>query len=140
MCSLITLLNILMNQKARLIGKRKVSSSARKRLRKLHTSEYANSCFTKKKKIILYFKEDTIDSEKLQSTVSSLASWERTIQAAPSQREERKKKSQEREREREEERVRTRKKREKKKRRRRKRRRKRRKGKKRRRRKRKKWR
>ena len=49
MCSLITLLNILMNQKARHIDKRKAGSSARKLLRKLHTSEYANSCFTKKK-------------------------------------------------------------------------------------------
>ena len=101
-----------MNQKARHIGKRKVDSSARKRLRKLHTSEYENSCFTKKK-IVLYFKEDTIDLEKLQSVVSSLTSQERKVQAAPSKREE--KKSQEREREREEERVRTRKKKEKKK-------------------------
>ena len=113
-----------MNQKARHIGKRKASSSARKRLIKLHTSEYENSCFAKQKKIVLYFKEDTIDSEKLQSAVSSLTSRERTVQAAPSK----KKNSQERkrEREREEERVRTRKKRK------RKRRRKRRKGKKRR--------
>ena len=31
------------------IGKRKAGSSTRKRLRKLHTSEYKNSCFTKKK-------------------------------------------------------------------------------------------
>ena len=38
-----------MNQKARHIDKRKAGSSARKLLRKLHTSEYANSCFTKKK-------------------------------------------------------------------------------------------
>ena len=91
-----------MNKKARHIGKRKVGSSARKRLRKLHTSEYENSFFIKKKKIVLYFKEDTIDSEKLQSTVSSLTSREQTVQAAPS-----KKKSHEREREREEERVRT---------------------------------
>ena len=65
----------------------------------------------KKKKIVLYFKEDTIDSEKLQSVVPSLTSRERKVQAAPSKREE--KKSQEREREREEERVRTRKKKEK---------------------------
>ena len=73
-----------MNQKARHIGKRKAGSSARKCLRKLHTSEYKNSCFTKKKKIVIYFKEDTIDSEKLQSAVPSLTSRERTIQAAPS--------------------------------------------------------
>ena len=100
-----------MNKKARHIGKRKAGSSARKRLRKLHTSEYSNSCFTKKKKIVFYFKEDTIDSEKLQSAVPSLTSRERTVQAASSKREEiRKKKSQEREREREEERVRTKKK------------------------------
>ena len=59
----------------------------------------------KKEKIILYFKEDTIDSKKLQLAVPSLTSRERTVQAVPS-----KKKSQEREREREEERVRTRKK------------------------------
>ena len=78
-----------MNQKARHIGKRKAGSSVRKCLRKLHTSEYANSCFTQKK--ILYFKEDTIDLEKLQSVVPSLASRERTVQAAPSKREERKK-------------------------------------------------
>ena len=78
MCSLITLLNILMNKKARHIGKRKAGSSARKLLRKLHTSEYANSCF-KKKKIVLYFKEDTIDSEKLQSAMPSLTSRERTV-------------------------------------------------------------
>ena len=79
-----------MNQKARHIGKRKAGNSARKRLRKLHTSEYANSRF-KKKKIVFYFKEDTIDSEKLQSVVPSLTSWERTKQAAPSKREERRK-------------------------------------------------
>ena len=70
-----------MNQKERHIGKRKASSSARKRLRKLHTSKYENSCFTKK--IVLYFKEDTIDSEKLQSVVPSLTSQERTVQATP---------------------------------------------------------
>ena len=35
------------------------------------------------KKKILYFKEDTIDSKKLQSTVPSLTSRERTVQAAP---------------------------------------------------------
>ena len=38
----------------------------------------------KKKKIVLYFKEDTIDSEKLQSTAPSLTSRERTVQASPS--------------------------------------------------------
>ena len=37
-----------------------------------------------KKKIVLYFKEDTIDSEKLQSAVPSLTSRERTVQAVPS--------------------------------------------------------
>ena len=68
-----------MNKKKRHIGKRKAGSSARKRLRKLHTSEYENSCF-----IILYFKENTIDSKKLQSAVPSLTSRERTVQAAPS--------------------------------------------------------
>ena len=77
-----------MNKKARHIGKRKVGSSTRKRLRKLHNSEYPNSCFTKKrkkkeKKIVLYFKEDTIDLEKLQSVVPSLTSQERIVQAAP---------------------------------------------------------
>ena len=41
-----------------------------------------------KKKIVLYFKEDTIDSEKLQSVVPSLTSQERKVQAAPSKREE----------------------------------------------------
>ena len=81
-----------MNKKSRHIGKRKVGSSARKSIRKLHTSEYTNSCFTKKK-IVLYFKEDTIDSEKLQSAVPSLTSWERTIQATPSKMEERRKKN-----------------------------------------------
>ena len=60
----------------------------------------------KKEKIVLYFKEDTIDSEKLQSAVPSLTSQERIVQAAPSKK---KKKSQERERERVE-RVRTKKK------------------------------
>ena len=44
-----------------------------------------------KKKIVFYFKEDTIDSEKLQSEVPSLTSRERTVQAGPSKREERKK-------------------------------------------------
>ena len=82
-----------MNQKARHIGKRKAGSSARKLLRKLHTSEYENSCFTKKKKFVLYFKEDTIDLEKLQSAVPSLTSRERAVQAAPSKREERRKKN-----------------------------------------------
>ena len=45
MGSLITLFNILMNQKARHLGKRKIDT--RKRSRKLHTSEYENSCFKK---------------------------------------------------------------------------------------------
>ena len=87
MRSLITLFNILMNKKTRHIGKRKAGSSARKRLRKLHTSEYENSCF-----IVLYFKEDTIDSKKLQSVVPSLTSQERTVQAAPSKKNLKKKK------------------------------------------------
>ena len=43
------------------------------------------------KKIVLYFKEDTIDSKKLQSTVSSLTSRERTVQAAPSKKKREKK-------------------------------------------------
>ena len=58
MCLLITLFNILMNQKARHLGKRKTDSSARKRARKLHTSEYTNSCFKKKN---LYSNKGTID-------------------------------------------------------------------------------
>ena len=37
----------------------------------------------KKKRIVLYFKEDTIDSENLQSAAPSLTSRERTVQAAP---------------------------------------------------------
>ena len=37
-----------MNQKVRHLSKRKTDSSARKRPRKLHTSEYTNSCFKKK--------------------------------------------------------------------------------------------
>ena len=68
-----------MNKKTRHIGKRKAGSSAKKCLRKLHTSEYENSCFT-----VLYFKEGTIDLKKLQSAVPSLTSRERTVQAAPS--------------------------------------------------------
>ena len=40
-----------------------------------------------KKKIVLCFKEVTIDLEKLQSAVPSLTSWERTVHAAPSKRE-----------------------------------------------------
>ena len=79
MCSLITLFNILMNKKTRHIGKRKAGSSVEKLLRKLHTSEYKNSCF-----IVLYFKEDTIDSKKLQSAVPSFTSRERTVQPTPS--------------------------------------------------------
>ena len=58
MCSLIILFNILMNKKVRHLGKRKTDNSARKRPRKLHTSEYTNSCF---KKIALYSNEYTID-------------------------------------------------------------------------------
>ena len=37
-----------MNKKVRHLGKRKTDSSARKCLRKLHTSEYKNSCLKKK--------------------------------------------------------------------------------------------
>ena len=37
-----------MNQKVRHLGKIKTDSSARKSPRKLHTSEYTNSCFKKK--------------------------------------------------------------------------------------------
>ena len=36
-----------MNQKVRHLGKRKTDSSTRKRPRKLHTSEYTNSCLKK---------------------------------------------------------------------------------------------
>ena len=79
MCSLITLFNILMNPIVRHIGKRKTSSSARKCLRKLHTSEYIESCFTKKKGIALYFKGDTIDLEKLQSAKPFLTSREQIV-------------------------------------------------------------
>ena len=68
-----------MNKKVRLLGKRKTDSSAKKRLRKLHTSEYTNSCF-KKKKFALYSNEDTIDYDqkchplhlRMNSTSSSL--------------------------------------------------------------------
>ena len=42
---------------------------------KIHASQ--------KKKSVLYFKEDTIDSKKLQSAVPSLKSQEQTVQAAP---------------------------------------------------------
>ena len=49
-----------MNKKVSHLGKRKANSSARKCPRKLHTSEYTNSCF-KKKKFAFYFNEDTID-------------------------------------------------------------------------------
>ena len=55
---------------------------------------------SQKKKIVLYFKEDTIDSEKLQSTVPSLTSREQTVQAAPSKgRKKKEKKKKERKRE-----------------------------------------
>ena len=37
-----------MSQKSRHLGKRKTDSSARERPRKVHTSEYENSCFKKK--------------------------------------------------------------------------------------------
>ena len=47
-----------MNKKVRHLGKRKTDSSTRKRLRKLHTLEYTNSCF---KKNALYSNEDIID-------------------------------------------------------------------------------
>ena len=47
-----------MNQKVRQLGKRKIDSLARKHPRKLHTSEYTNSCL---KKMTLYSNEDTID-------------------------------------------------------------------------------
>ena len=90
-----------MNKKESHIGKRKADSSARKRLRKLHTSENENSCFTKIKKIVLYFKEGTIESEKLQSTVPSLTSRELTVQAAPSKKNLKKGKKKKRECERE---------------------------------------
>ena len=93
MCSLITLLNILMNKKVRHIGKRKAGGSARKRLRKItHLRIRKFMLHKKKKKRLLYFKEDTIDSEKLQSAVPSLTSRERTVQAPPSKREEKRKK------------------------------------------------
>ena len=49
MCLSITLFNILINQKAGHLGKRKTDSSARERTRKLHTSEYTNSCFKQNK-------------------------------------------------------------------------------------------
>ena len=65
-----------MNQKARHIGKRKAGSSARKRLRKLHTSEYENSCFTKNfctlfQRISNRFKEVTINSAILGANSTS---------------------------------------------------------------------
>ena len=59
-----------MNKKARHIGKRKAGSSARKN----YTPQNMKIHASQKKKIVLYFKEDTIDSEKLQSAVPSLTS------------------------------------------------------------------
>ena len=44
MCLLITLFNVLINQKVGHLGKRKTNISARERTRKLHTSKYINSC------------------------------------------------------------------------------------------------
>ena len=53
----------------------------------------------REKKIVLYFKEDTIDSEKLQSAVPSLTSLERTVQVAPSKKNLKKGKGKEKKRE-----------------------------------------
>ena len=78
MCSLITLFNILMNKKARHLSKRKTDSLARKRSRKLHTSEYENS-YLKKKLLFISMKIQliTISSAipyilRMNSTRSSL--------------------------------------------------------------------
>ena len=53
----------------------------------------------KKKIIVLYFKEDTIDSEKLQSAVPSLTSRDQTVQAVPLKKKKKKGKGKERKRE-----------------------------------------
>ena len=60
MCLLITLFNILINQKAGHLSKRKADSLAKERTRKLHTLEYTNSCF-KRKENFLYYNKGTID-------------------------------------------------------------------------------
>ena len=79
MCLSISLFNILINQKAGHLGKRKTDSSARERTRKLHTSKYTNSCFKKKKVFFIPMKVQliTINSVipyilKINSTSSSL--------------------------------------------------------------------
>ena len=74
-----------MNKKARHIGKRKAGNLARKLLRKLHTSEYANSCFTKKKNFFISKKIQLIQKSYNQQCHPS-------VQVAPSKREERRKK------------------------------------------------
>ena len=105
-CSLITLFNILMNKKTRHIGKRKAGSSARKRLRKLHTSEYENSCFTKK--LFFISKKIQLIQISYNQQCHPLHLGNEQYKQLP-QKKKRKKKSQEREREREreEERMRT---------------------------------
>ena len=60
MCLLITLFNILINQKAGHLSKRKTNSSAKELTRKLHTSKYTNLCF-KIKENFLYYNKGTID-------------------------------------------------------------------------------
>ena len=112
MCSLINFLNILMNQKARHIGKRKAGSSTRKCLRKLHISEYANSCFTKKKRDCSLFQRryNLFKKVTISSAIPYISGANSTSSSLKKGGKKEKKKSQEREREREEERVRTRKK------------------------------
>ena len=60
MCLLITLFNILINKKAGHLGKRKTDNSVRERTRKLHTSEYTNSCFKEKKNFFIPMKVQLI--------------------------------------------------------------------------------
>ena len=78
-CLLITLFNILINQKSGNFGKRKTDSSARERTRKLHISEYIISCAKKRKIFFIPMKVQliTVNSAipyilKINSTSSSL--------------------------------------------------------------------
>ena len=63
-----------MNQKVRHLGKRKTDISARKRPRKLHTSEYTNSCFKKAKLLFIPMKIQLITISSVIPYISGMNS------------------------------------------------------------------
>ena len=86
-----------MNQKVRHLGKRKTDSLARKRPRKLHTSEYTNSSFKKKKLLFIPMKIQLITISSAFPYISGMNSTRSSLKKKILKKKRRKKRKRKRE-------------------------------------------